>query len=74
MNHSERIHTIISGKPADRTGFWLGNASLQEVMAEVCRLGELLGPCWIASPSHEAILPDVPPLNIAAMAEATIEA
>jgi hypothetical protein len=25
MNSRERIRTIISGQPADRVGFWLGN-------------------------------------------------
>ncbi len=52
----------------------LVNANPQQVRDEVRRLRDLLGPCWIASPSHEAILPDVPPINIAAMAEAAIEA
>ena len=41
-----------------------------EVKDEVRRVKELLGPDLIVSPSHEAILPDVPPQNVAAMAEA----
>jgi uroporphyrinogen decarboxylase len=41
-----------------------------EVKAEVQRLEALLGPNLIVSPSHEALLPDVPPANIVAMAEA----
>jgi uroporphyrinogen decarboxylase len=41
-----------------------------EIRAEVRRLQGLLGPNFIVSPSHESILPDVPPENIAAMAEA----
>ncbi|HUU92806.1 MAG TPA: hypothetical protein VM238_16570 [Phycisphaerae bacterium] len=31
------------------------------------------GPCLIVSPSHEALLPNVPPENVRAMAEAAIE-
>jgi uroporphyrinogen decarboxylase len=44
-----------------------------QVKAEVRRVKELLGPHLIVSPSHEAILPDVPPQNVAAMAEAAHE-
>jgi uroporphyrinogen decarboxylase len=44
-----------------------------QIKDEVRRLRALLGPCLIISPSHEAILPDVPPRNIAAMAEAAVE-
>ncbi len=40
-----------------------------EVKKEVRRIKKLLGPNLIVSPSHEAILPNVPPKNIAAMAE-----
>ncbi|MBN2266349.1 MAG: hypothetical protein JW775_11100, partial [Candidatus Aminicenantes bacterium] len=40
-----------------------------EVRAEVRRVKGLLGPYLVVSPSHEAILPNVPPANIAAMAE-----
>ena len=42
----------------------------REVKEEVRRVRDLLGPHLIVSPSHEAILPDVPPANIAALAEA----
>lgn len=48
----------------------LGNGSPEEVRAEVKRVRSLLGPHVIISPSHEAILPNVPPKNIVAMAEA----
>jgi uroporphyrinogen decarboxylase len=41
----------------------------QEVAAEVRRVTHLLGPLVI-SPSHEAILSDVPPANIETMARA----
>jgi len=39
----------------------------------VRRLRPLFGPRWIVSPSHEALLPNVPPRNVAAMAEAAKE-
>ena len=44
-----------------------------EVKADVRRVKGLLGPCLIVSPSHEALLPNVPPENVRAMAEAAIE-
>jgi uroporphyrinogen decarboxylase len=44
--------------------------SPEEVRQEVRRVRSALGPHLIVSPSHEAILPDVPPRNVAAMAEA----
>lgn len=43
------------------------------VRDEVRRLRDLFGPRWIVSPSHEALLPNVPPENVAAMAEAARE-
>jgi uroporphyrinogen decarboxylase len=49
------------------------NGSPEEVKSEVRRVRSLLGPNLIISPSHEAILPDVPPENISALAEATHE-
>ena len=51
----------------------LVHATPREVKAEVRRVKELLGPCLIVSPSHEALLPNVPPENVQAMAEAAIE-
>lgn len=51
----------------------LNQGSPAEVKAEVRRVKDILGPCLIVSPSHEAILPDVPPRNVAAMAEAALE-
>ena len=36
--------------------------------AEFHRLNGVSGPRWIVSPSHEALLPDVPPVNVGAMA------
>lgn len=44
-----------------------------QVREGVRRVRALLGPHYIVSPSHEAILPDVPPENVAAMAEAAAE-
>ena len=41
-----------------------------EVAADVARVRDLLGPRLIVSPSHEALLPNVPPANIEAMARA----
>ena len=51
----------------------LVNSSPEEVKAEVRRIKDLLGPRLIVSPSHEALLPNVPPENVAAMAEAALE-
>ncbi len=51
----------------------LVHASPAEVKEEVRRIKNILGPNLIVSPSHEAILPNVPPENIQAMAEAAIE-
>ena len=44
------------------------HGSPQEIAAEVKRVKQLLGPNLIVSPSHEAILPNVPPVNVEAMA------
>jgi uroporphyrinogen decarboxylase len=43
-----------------------------EVKADVRRVQGLLGPNLIVSPSHEALLPNVPPENVEAMAEAAV--
>jgi uroporphyrinogen decarboxylase len=51
----------------------LNLGSPEDVKREVRRIKSLLGPHLIVSPSHEAILPDVPPANVAAMAEAAAE-
>ncbi len=45
----------------------------QQVRDEVHRLRDLFGPNYIVSPSHEALLPNVPPENLAAMAEAALD-
>ncbi|MEK6570219.1 MAG: uroporphyrinogen decarboxylase family protein [Bacteroidota bacterium] len=51
----------------------LVNATPEEVKEEVRRVKKLLGPRLIVSPSHEALLPNVPPENVQAMAEAALE-
>lgn len=51
----------------------LVNAKPEQVRAKVLRVRELLEPCLIVSPSHEALLPNVPPENVLAMAEAARE-
>jgi uroporphyrinogen decarboxylase len=48
----------------------LVNATPEEVKREVRRVSQLLGPHLVVSPSHEALLPDVPPQHALAMAEA----
>ncbi|NLP09778.1 hypothetical protein GX408_05185, partial [bacterium] len=48
------------------------HATPQRIRDEVFRLRDILGPSWIVSPSHEALLPNVPPQNVVAMAEAAL--
>ncbi|MFH0991126.1 MAG: uroporphyrinogen decarboxylase family protein [bacterium] len=45
----------------------------EQIKEEVRRVKSLLGPRLIVSPSHEALLPNVPPENVVAMAEAARE-
>ena len=47
------------------------NSTPQQIKDEVHRVRDILGPSLVVSPSHEEILPNVPPENIAAMAEAS---
>ncbi len=51
----------------------LPKATPAGVRAEVRRVRNLLGPHVIISPSHEAVMPDVPPENVAALAGAALE-
>lgn len=51
----------------------LVNGTPEQVKTDVRRVKELLGPCLVVSPSHEAVLPNVSPQNIEAMAEAALE-
>jgi uroporphyrinogen decarboxylase len=60
MGGIDTQHLLVHGTPADIT-------------AEVRRVKKLLGPGLIVSPSHEALLPNVPPANVQAMAEAALE-
>jgi len=48
-------------------------ATPKQIKEEVYRLRETLGPNFVVSPSHEAILPNVPLCNVIAMAEAARE-
>ena len=50
----------------------LMNGTPDDVRAEVRRVKNLLGPSFVVSPSHEVLLPNVPPENVLAMAEAAI--
>jgi uroporphyrinogen decarboxylase len=49
------------------------NATPEEVGEEVRRVRDILGPNIVISPSHEEILPNVPPANTLAMARAAKE-
>ncbi len=51
----------------------LVNGSAEKVKNEVKQIIKILGPSFIVSPSHEALLPNIPPQNVAAMAEAVYE-
>lgn len=60
MGGIDTQHLLVHGTPADIT-------------AEVRRVKNVLGPRLIVSPSHEALLPNVPPQNLEAMAAAAVE-
>jgi uroporphyrinogen decarboxylase len=49
----------------------LVNGSPEEVAADMRRIKGLLGPRLVVSPRHEAVLPNVSPENLLAMARAT---
>ena len=49
------------------------NGSVQDIKDEVRRIAKLLGPGWIASPSHEALLPNTPPQNLEALRDAVAD-
>ncbi len=51
----------------------LMNGTVEEVKAETRRVRDLLKPCLVLGPSHEALLPNVPPQNVEAMAAAARE-
>jgi uroporphyrinogen decarboxylase len=48
----------------------LVNGSPQEIETDVRRVASALGPHVVISPSHEALLPNVPPANVLAMSQA----
>ncbi|MCP4337648.1 MAG: hypothetical protein GY799_01885, partial [Desulfobulbaceae bacterium] len=50
----------------------LVNGSPDEIEADVRRVKAALDPRLIVSPSHEAVLPNVPPENVEAMARAAL--
>jgi len=49
------------------------HASPAQIKDEVRRVRDVLGPNIVISPSHEEILPNIPPANLLAMAEAARE-
>ena len=49
------------------------NGTPEQVRADVLRVRKLLEPYLIVSPSHEALLANVPPKNVEALAKAVIE-
>ena len=51
----------------------LVNGTPDDIRADVRRVKSLLGPNLVVSPSHEALLPNVPPENVRAMSEATLD-
>lgn len=51
----------------------LVHGSPAAIREDVRRVKKLLGPRLIVSPSHEALLPNVPPENVEAMAETAVE-
>ncbi len=75
--HAEKLARDFKGRIAFMGGVdtqqLLVNGSAEDVRAEVERLKKVLGPCLVVSPSHEAVLPNVPPRNLEAMAEAVAE-
>jgi len=53
--------------------YLMTNGKPDEIKADVRRVKSILGPGLIVSPSHEAILPNVPPENVEALAMAALE-
>jgi uroporphyrinogen decarboxylase len=71
--HAENLSHHFRGRVSFMGGIdtqdLLVNGSPDEVRDDVRRVKGLLGPCLVVSPSHEAVLPNVPPENIQALAE-----
>jgi uroporphyrinogen decarboxylase len=55
------------------TQYLLVEGPPSRIKEEVRRIKAVLGPHLIVSPSHEALLPNVPPEHVVAMAEAALE-
>jgi hypothetical protein len=68
MKKRDVIKRLINAEFVDRFGFWLGNPHPETWVVQ--RVKKRLGPNLIVRPSHEAILPNVPPHNGEAMAQA----
>ena len=50
-----------------------GAVTPEEMKEEVRRVRRILGPSIVISPSHEEVLPNIPPANLVAMAQASKE-
>ncbi len=76
--NAERLAADFKGRLAFLGGIdvqeLLTRGSPSQVRADVRRVKQLLGPNLIVSPSHEALLPNVPPENVAALVETALEA
>lgn len=74
---AERLAESFGGKVAFLGGvdtqYLLVNGPPSKIKDDVRRLKTVLGPSVIISPSHEALLPNVPPEHVVAMAEAALE-
>jgi uroporphyrinogen decarboxylase len=74
---AERLSRDFKGRIAFMGGIdtqeLMTNGTPEQIRAETRRVKRLLGPNLIVSPSHEALLPNVPPENVAALAEAALE-
>lgn len=75
---AERLARDFGGRIAFMGGIdtqdLLVNAAPAQVKEDVRRVKALLGPRLIVSPSHECILPNVPPANVRALSEGALEA
>jgi len=71
---AERLSKDFGGKISFLGGIdtqeLLIHGTTEEIKCDVNRVIRELGPRLIVSPSHEAVLPDIPPENIVAMSEA----
>ncbi len=74
---AERLAKDFQGRMAFLGGIdaqeLLTHGTPHQIRTDVRRVKNLLGPNLIVSPSHEAILPNVPPENVEALAAAALE-